>query len=185
MPRGRIQEHIETDLAPYDLWEQMELITVTGGQGDFKNDYEFIIKDLQRLKDDYDLKYLGIGIDPHNADGFISQLEKFGCPVVIIVQSCKSLNDATVDMQLLVKSEDIEYNINNELLTWSFLNASIVRNSFDEIKIDKKPGARFKRIDPVDSCIDAHAVMLKHRNAEVVDVDKALTDYLSAIGWKK
>ena len=35
MPRGRLQEHIETDLAPYDLWEQMELITVTGGSGDF------------------------------------------------------------------------------------------------------------------------------------------------------
>ena len=31
MPRGRLEEHIETDLAPYDLWEQMELITVTGG----------------------------------------------------------------------------------------------------------------------------------------------------------
>lgn len=185
MPRGRLQEHIETDLAPYDLWEQMELITVTGGSGDFKNDYKFIIKDLKRLKDEYDLKFKGIGIDPHNADGILSDLEAFGCPVVIIVQSCKSLNDATVDIQLLTKSESVEYNLNNELLTWSFLNASLVRNSFDEVKVDKKPGKRFNRIDPVDACVDAHALMLKNKTAEVVDVDNELDRYLKAMGWKK
>ncbi len=184
MPRGRLQEHIETDLAPYDLWEQMELITVTGGSGDFKNDYKFIIRDLKRIKEEYDLTFSGIGIDPHNADGVLSDLEAFGCPVVIITQSCKSLNDATVDMRLLVKSEDLEYNENNELLTWSFLNARIVRNSFDEIKVDKKPGAKFKRIDPVDACIDAHACKLKNKNVEVVDVDSELDKYLKSMGWK-
>lgn len=185
MPRGRLEEHIETDLAPYDLWASMELITVTGGSTEFKNDYGFIIQDLKRLRDEYDLKFLGIGVDPHNFDGIRQDLEEFGCPVVIIVQSCKSLNDATVDIQLLCKSEKLEYNKNNELLTWSFLNASIVRNSFDEIKVDKKPGARFKRIDPVDACIDAHACMLKNKTAEVVDVESELDKYLKAMGWKK
>ena len=163
----------------------MELITVTGGVGDFKNDYKFIIKDLKRLKDEYDLKFKGIGIDPHNADGILSDLEAFGCPVVIITQSCKGLNDATVDIQLLVKSESVEYNVNNELLTWSFLNARLVRNSFDEIKVDKKPGHRFKRIDPVDACVDAHAVMLKNKTTETVDVESELDKYLKAMGWKK
>lgn len=185
MPRGRLEEHIETDLAPYDLWEQMELITVTGGCGDFKNDYKFIIKDLQRLKDEYDLTFLGIGIDPHNADGILSDLEGFGCPVVVITQSCRSLNDPTVDIQLLVKSEDIEYNLGNELLTWSFLNAMVVRNSFDEVKVDKKPGQRYKRIDPVDACVDAHAVMLKNKTKEIVDVQSELDKYLETMGWKK
>ena len=185
MPKGRLQEHIETDLAPYDLWASMELIAVTGGDGDFKNDYKFIIKDLKRLKEEYDLTFLGIGIDPHNADGILSDLEEFGCPVVIIVQSCKSLNDATEDVRLLVKSEDLEYHKNNELLTWSFLNATVVRNSFDEIKVDKKPGKRFKRIDPVDSCINAHSCMLKNKTKEVVDVESELDKYLKTMGWKK
>lgn len=184
MPRGRLQEHIETDLAPYDLWEQMELITVTGGSGDFKNDYEFIVKDLQRIKEEYGLTFLGIGIDPHNADGILSKLESFGCPVVIIVQSCKSLNDATVDIQLLVKSGNLEYNENDELLTWSFLNAKTVRNSFDEIKVDKKTGQKFKRIDPVDACIDAHSIMIKNKTKKVVDVESELDKYLKAMGWK-
>lgn len=185
MPRGRLEEHIETDLAPYDLWVSMELITVTGGSTEFKNDYGFIIRELARLRDEYDLKFLGIGVDPHNFDGIRSDLEAFGCPVVIIVQSCKSLNDATVDIQLLCKSEKLEYNRFNELLTWSFLNAMIVRNSFDEIKVDKKPGQKYKRIDPVDACIDAHACMLKNKTAEVVDVESELDKYLKAMGWKK
>lgn len=185
MPKGRLEEHIETDLAPYDLWESKKLITVTGGLGDFKNDYKFIIKDLKRVKEEYNLTFLGIGIDPHNADGILADLEAFGCPVIVITQSCKSLNDATVDIQLIVKSKDFEYNSNNELLTWSFLNARVVRNSFDEIKVDKKPGKRFKRIDPVDSCVDAHACMLKNKNSEVVDVDSELDKYLEAIGWKR
>lgn len=185
MPRGRLQEHIETDLAPYDLWESMELITVTGGANDYKNDYKFIIKDLKRIKEEYEITFLGIGIDPHNADGILAELENFGCPVVIIVQSCKSLNDATTDIQLLVKSEDLEYNEKNELLTWSFLNAKVVRNSFDEIKVDKKPGKRFKRIDPVDACIDAHACKLKNKTKEVVDVENELDKYLELMGWKK
>lgn len=185
MPRGRLQEHIETDLAPYDLWEQMELITVTGGDGDFKNDYKFIIKDLQRIRDEYEITFNGIGIDPHNADGILSDLEAFGCPVIVITQSAKSLNDATEDIRLLVKSGDIEYNVNDELLSWSFLNAKIVRNSFDEIKVDKKPGARFKRIDPVDAVIDAHSCYIKHKNTEIIDVESELDAYLKAMGWTK
>jgi phage terminase large subunit-like protein len=183
MPRGRLEEHVETDLAPYDLWEQMELITVTGGSTDYKNDYKFIISTLQDLQSQYDLKFLGIGIDPHNADGILADLEAFGCPVVIIQQSCKSLNDATVDLQLLCKSEQLEYFEGNELLSWSFLNAALVRNSFDEVKVDKKPGARYKRIDPVDACVDAHALMLKNRTKEIVDVNNELTKYLAAMGW--
>lgn len=184
MPRGRLEEHIETDLAPYDIWEAMELITVTGGSGDFKNDYKFIVSHLKKLKEEYDLEFLGIGIDPHNADGILSDLEELGCPVIIVIQSCKSLNDATVDIRLLCKSEKLEYNRKNELLTWSFINASIVRNSFDEIKVDKKPGQRFKRIDPVDACIDAHAVMLKAKKENPVDVQSELDKYLEAMGWK-
>ena len=184
MPLGRLEEHIETDLAPYDLWEQMELITTTGGSSDFKNDYKFIVKMLKEIRDEYELTFKGIGVDPHNFDGIRADLEDLGCPVVIIVQSCKSLNDATVDIQLLCKSEKLEYNRNNELLTWSFLNASLVRNSFDEIKVDKKPGSRYKRIDPVDACIDAHACMLKNKTVEVVDVESELDKYLKAMGWK-
>ena len=186
MPRGRIEEHMETDLAPYDLWESQGLITVTGGSTDYMNDYKFIVKHLEELRDRFGLHLLGIGIDPHNAAGVMQDLEALGCPVVTITQSARSLNDATVAMQLLVKGGRIEYNKANELLTWSVLNAAITRNSFEEIKIDKRPGARFKRIDPVDALIDAHALLLVTNGGEAaVDVATELDNYLAMMGWAK
>lgn len=185
MPRGRLEEHVETDLAPYDLWEQMGLITVTGGATAFMNDYGFIIAHLKELKERYNLNFLGIGIDPHNAAGVLQDLEAFGCPVVIIVQSARNLNDATEALRLKVKSREVEYDQGNELLTWSMVNAAVTRNSFEEIKVDKKPGAKFKRIDPVDAVIDAHAIMLLNTGGDApIDVESELEEYLALMGWK-
>lgn len=185
MPRGRLDEHVETDLAPYDLWEAAGLITVTGGSTDFMNDYKFIVSHLAEIRDHFGLNFLGIGVDPHNAAGIMQDLEALGCPVVTITQSARSLNDATVAVQLLTKGQRLEYDRANELLTWSMVNAAIVRNSFEEIKVDKKPGARFKRIDPVDALIDAHALMLITNGGETtVDVDGELDNYLALMGWK-
>lgn len=184
MPRGRLAEHMETDLAPYDMWESAGLITVTGGDTDFMNDYAFIISHLAELRERFELNFLGIGIDPHNAAGVLQDLDAFGCPVATITQSARSLNDATVALRLLVKGQRVEYDRENELLTWSVVNAAIVRNSFDEIKIDKKPGAKFKRIDPVDALIDAHTLMLITNGGEPpIDVSDELDNYLRMMGW--
>ena len=116
MPRGRLEEHIETDLAPYDIWEQQGLITVTGGSTDYMNDYKFIVAHLAELRERFGLNFLGVGIDPHNAAGVMQDLEAFGCPVVTITQSARSLNDATVAVQLLTKGGQLEYDKANELL---------------------------------------------------------------------
>lgn len=184
MPRGRLEEHIETDLAPYDMWESQGLITVTGGSTDYMNDYKFIVAHLKELRERYGLTFKSIGIDPHNAPGVMQDLEEFGCPVITVTQSARNLNDATVAIQLLTKSGQIEYDQTNELLTWSMVNAAIVRNSFEEIKVDKKPGARFKRIDPVDAFVDSHyVVMLNNSENAPLDINEALNDYLAIMGW--
>lgn len=184
MPKGRLEEHIETDVAPYDLWESKELITVTGGTNEYKNDYKFIINHLKEIILAYDLDLKAIGYDPHNADGFLSDLEEFGVTLLAITQSARFLNDATVDMQLNIKSEKIEYDIENELLSWSFSNAKVVHNSFGEIKVDKEPNARTKRIDPVDACIDAHIAYMKLKKEETVNIDKEMENYLNMMNWR-
>ena len=186
MPCGRLAEHVETDLAPYDLWASQGLLTVTGGATDYMNDYKFIISHLAALRDRYGLTFKGIGIDPHNAAGVMQDLEAFGCPVVTITQSARNLNDATKAVQLLTKSNLLEYDQSNELLTWSMINAATVMNSFEEIKVDKKPGARFKRIDPVDAIIDAHALHLLNiaQQETPVDTEAELDTYLKLMGWE-
>lgn len=183
MPRGRLVEHLKTDLAPYDMWEERGFITVTGGDSTFKNDYGFIINHLREIIEDYELTPLAIGIDPHNADGVIGDLEEFGCPVVIINQSARNLNDATVDIRLSVKSMVMDYDIENELLSWSMSNAKIVANSFGEIKVDKEPRARHKRIDPVDAGINAHTLFMKDMAETPVDHNAEMSNYLELMGW--
>lgn len=183
MPRGRLNEHIITDLAPYDIWEKEGIITVTGGNEDFKNDYQFIIQHLKGLQEKYNLKYQGIGYDPHNADGILAQLEEFGCPLLMVTQSAKFLSDATEDMRLAVKSNKLEYDKNNTLLTWSFVNAKTVKNSFGEKKVDKEPGAKHKRIDPVDAAIDSHTMLMKSRKEVAINVEDEMQKYLKRMGW--
>lgn len=185
MPRGRMDEHIDTDIAPYDLWQSEGLITVTGGVSEYKNDYKFIINHLKDLIQEYDLDLKAIGYDPHNADGFLADLEEFGVPLLQVTQSARFLNDATVDMRLNLKSKKIEYDKKNELLSWSFSNAKVVKNSFGEIKIDKEPKAKTKRIDPADACIDAHVAYMKLGKEETVDVDKEMENYLQMMNWKE
>ena len=186
MPYGRMQEHIETDLAPYDLWEQNGLLTVTGGESDYMTDYKFILSHLAALRDQYGLQYQAIGYDPHNAAGILSDLEDFGCPLISITQSARNLDDATVAVRLLCKGHQLEFDNSNELLTWSMLNAVTVQNSFGEIKIDKKPGAKFRRIDPCDAVIDAYKVQLvtgSGAGGTAENLNDALAEYLAAMGW--
>lgn len=183
MPRGRFQEHIENDFAPYDMWEREGLIKVTGGEMSFKNDYKFIIADLKRFAEEYGIKYRAIGVDPHNADGFIADLEAFGCPVVLVKQSARSLNSATVDIRLNVKSHNVEFDKNNEMLIYSFENAVVVENSFEEIKIEKRDFKNGNRIDPVDACIDAHFCKMMARQETPVDPNEMMEDYLKEMGW--
>lgn len=183
MPRARLQEHIVSDVAPYDLWEEQELITVTGGQDTYKNDYKFIIKYLKDIIEEYDLQLQAIGYDPHNADGFLSDLDEFGVPLLEIKQSARFLNDGTEDMQLNIESGKIKYNKKEELLSYSVSNAKIVRNSFGEKKVDKEPTKRTKRIDPVDAMINAHITQMKFREKEKIDYDKEMKNYLEIMGW--
>lgn len=183
MPRGRFQEHIENDFAPYDMWEREGLIKVTGSEMSFKNDYKFIIADLKRFAEEYGIKYRAIGVDPHNADGFIADLEEFGCPVVLVKQSARSLNSATVDIRLNVKSHNVEFDKNNEMLIYSFENAVVVENSFEEIKIEKRDFKNGNRIDPVDACIDAHFCKMMARQETPVDPNEMMEDYLKEMGW--
>ena len=137
LPLGRLQEHIQSDLAPYDMWEKDGLLTTTGGENSFKNDYKFIVRYIKDIVEKYDLKIDTIAYDPHNADGVLADLEEFGSPLLMVAQSARNLNDATKDIINLYKSKLLEYNKNNALFVWSFSHAKIVANSFGEIKVDK------------------------------------------------
>ena len=136
---------------------------------------------LAELQERYGFKFQGIGYDPHNADGFLTQLEQFGCPLVMVTQSARNLSAATEDFRLALKSGHIHADKRNALLTWSMVNARTVKNSFGEMKIDKEPNAKKKRIDPVDALIDAHFLSLKPPAAPPIDYNAEMERYLKGL----
>lgn len=159
IPKNRVMEHVKTDNAPYDMWIREGLLTITETMGGVKTDYKYILSYYKELIEKYNLKLKGIAYDPHNADAFLSDLDEvFGVDCVEIVQSARSLNDATVDFRLEVEAGNVIYDRKNRLLTWSMANAKTVSNSFGEIKIDKD--LTKQRIDPVDAIIDSHKLTL-------------------------
>ncbi|MFD2330658.1 terminase large subunit [Cohnella sp. GCM10020058] len=162
IPAARLAEHVKTDNAPYDMWLADKLLTVTETMGGVKTDYKYIIRYYRDLIKKYNLKLKGIAYDPHNADAFLSDLEEFGVDCVEIVQSAKSLNDATIDFRLETEARNVIYDRRNKLLTWSMAHAKTVSNSFGEIKIEKH--AKTKRIDPVDAIIDAHKLTMANKD---------------------
>lgn len=167
IPSKRVAEHVKTDHAPYDMWIRAGLLTVTETLGGVKTDYKYILRYYKDLIDEYDLKLKGIGYDPHNADAFLHDLDEvFGVDCVEIVQSAKSLNDATVDFRLEAEAGNLIYDRKSRLLTWSMANAKTVSNSFGEIKIEK--AATTKRIDPVSAAIDAHKLAMSGKGEENV-----------------
>ncbi|CEN77440.1 terminase large subunit [Paraclostridium sordellii] len=179
IPKMRVEEHIKSDDAPYDLWIKSKLLTVTESLGGIKTDYKYIIKYLKDLIEKYDLKIEQLGYDPHNADTFLSDLEELGFDCIEIYQTHKWLNDPTEDFELEVRAKNIEYNKENELLSWSALNAKTVSNPNGEIKIDKD--RRNKRIDPIDAIIDAYKLAFKEER--LVNVNESVDRYLDMMGW--
>lgn len=181
MPELRLQEHIQSDDAPYGVWKDAGLLTLTSGMYGIKTDYKYIISELADAMATYDLHIVGCGYDSHNASAFLEDLEAvLSCDLTEVKQSARALSDVTIDFQLSVKSGQVCYDEQNALMTWSVVNAVIsAPNSFGEIKIDKM--TQTNRIDVVDAIIDAWKVWFTNKD-DGIDGHAALADWLDMTG---
>lgn len=178
MPAKRLQEHIESDSYPYDLWHKQGLITITETLQGIKTDYQYILADLQRYVDEYDLKIKMICYDPHNASAFLGDLEALGFDCMCITQTSKVLNDATQDLRLEIYAGNVEFDKNNQLLTASMASATVIKNpKYKEITISKDVDT--DRIDPIDAVIDAWKMAMQ--DDQVYSNDDMLEDYFKEL----
>lgn len=145
IPSSRVDEHIKTDKVPYDVWIEKGLVTVTETLGGIKTDYKYIIKYLEDLVREYNLKPQLICYDPHNASAFLSDLEAMGFDSISVTQTAKELNDATVDFRLEILAGNVEIEGMeagkegnkivvpvDSLLVWSIANAKTISNNYGE-----------------------------------------------------
>lgn len=180
MPKLRLQEHEKTDNAPYSIWAKQGLITLTEGIFGLKTDYKFIISYLKEIIEKYELNIVGVGYDPHNASAFLSDLEEISSDLTEIGQSARSLNDATVDLQLTIEAEQLLINENEDVLFWSFSNAKTTKNSFGEIKIMKE--TETERIDVVDCVVDAWKLAMSTDRQTSYNAEDDVEDWLNMMG---
>lgn len=183
IPAKRLEEHIITDTAPYDVWAKSGLLTPSEAVGGLKNDYLQIVADLKDLQEKFEINIACIGYDPHNAGAFLEELDTLGAPLLEVKQSARFLSDTTVDFALEVKAGNVLYDQRNALMSWSIVNAKKTKNSFGEIKVDKEVNARHARIDVVDAIIDAHVAYRKSSKEETPDYETVVEDYLKKMGW--
>jgi len=154
MPKARLAQHIRSDKAPYDVWAEKGLLTLTvsGGDNGYILDYDFILEHLKKTLADNRLTVRMLGYDPMGASGIISRLEEICSELVEIGQYPKSLNDTVRHCQGTILGGGVEYDSANELLTWSIVNAEVVTDSKKQMIIEKKLAE--KRIDPIDALLD-------------------------------
>ena len=181
LPEARLEQHEQTDDAPYRLWATAGQLTLTSGMYGIMLDLSAVVATIKNLVETYDLKIIAVGYDPHNAAGFLAEIEKvLPCDLVSIPQSARALNDATQDFKLSVEAGIIQYDRHNALLTWSMLNAVLnAPNSFGEVKIDKM--TQQNRIDAVDAIIDAWKLYKDNVSNQSATGEDALASWLSAI----
>ena len=181
MPELRLAEHIKSDDAPYGVWKNQGLITLTSGMYGIKTDYKYIIADLKRLIEQYNIRIIGCGYDAHNAAAFLGDLDEvLDCDITEVKQSARSLNDPTKDFALSVKAGQVSYDKNNALLSWSAANAIVSEpNSFGEIKIDKM--TQTNRIDPIDAILDAWKVWFVSKQNNSPSGEEAFQIWLDSL----
>lgn len=150
MPRGRLQEHINSDKLDYNYYEKignLKLIDTLSFM-----DFNFIKNDIIEICNKYELNLKAIAIDPAFATSFRKILEDDDISVIDIKASLRNLNEATVLFKNLMNEGLITYNKNQKLFILSCKNAITVEK-YGFIKIDKDRQTR--RIDPIDSAINA------------------------------
>ncbi|WP_053957158.1 terminase large subunit [Inediibacterium massiliense] len=167
IPANRIKEHEQTDNAPYKLWIKKKLLTETYACGGIKTDYKEILKYIRDKIKEYDLKLQMICYDQANVSAFLADLEEFNVDCLDIYQNSKSLNDSVMDIKYSVEGGNIEYNKEDELLTWAMNNAELTPPKQGKVMLDKN--SRFKRIDPIACWVDAHKMSMRNENKQSAD----------------
>jgi len=148
MPEDKLQERINSDRVPFDLWEQQGYLTTTPGS---VVDYSFIEEYILNLRNEgYDIQE--INYDKWNATHFAQIMEGHGFEMVEIPQTIKYLTLPTKDFRKFVFNKQIIH-FGDPLLTWAVGNAVQRQDAQENIMLDKSKST--ERIDPIAAIINA------------------------------
>lgn len=165
--RDKLRERTRADKMPYDSWERDGWLTVTDTE---IVDQNAVIRYVMDFVKSNDLKINCLCFDPANASKIQLELSDMGYNVIEIVQSHKSLNEATTGFREQVYCGNVVF-LNNPLLNYAMGNA-VIRVNDGWIKVDKEMSR--KRVDPVDATLCAYKMAMYHEFFDRTDTDEWL-----------
>jgi phage terminase large subunit-like protein len=147
IPANGIQERIEKDHVPYDLWQRNGWIQATEGDVISYLDIKERILEYKKL---YNVKEMPL--DRTFSAMLVQELEKEGLVCVDIAQTYALLTDPINLVEVLLKQGKMTHEP-NPVARWAFGNVSIAMNGNAQKKFVKesrgKSVVRTKRIDPM------------------------------------
>ena len=161
IPKDTLQEHIEKDQVPYDVWISRGLMRTCEGRIINPSD---VCAWFNELQTDHNIYAYKIGYDRYNAAYLVKELEEsFGKGMCTPVsQSFIGLSTYMFESKAYFKAGNVVYN-NNPIFKWCLLNTLSVSDTSGNIKPYKNRNLT-KRIDGYSSFLDAFVLYLDNKN---------------------
>ena len=156
MPRERLEEAIEEESVPYNIYRQQGVLTVSG---EHFVDYRDVYAWFAMLVKQYKIKPLQVGYDRYSSQYLIQDLEKAGFHTDDVFQGT-NLSPLLDEFEGNLKDRRVQIGTNN-LLKAHLLNVAVQINSGDGRKKPVKIEQRM-HIDGFVSVIDAFTVRSKY-----------------------
>ena len=131
IPEDTAAQRSKVDKVPYLDWiREGHIIATPGNVIDYEYLYKYIRYDIEK----FDIRE--IAFDRWNALGIITKLEEDGVTCVGFGQGFKSMSSPVKAIEALVLQKQLNHG-NNPVLTWNVSNVQLVRDSADNVKMDK------------------------------------------------
>lgn len=152
---------LEANKLPVDIWLKKGFISIAGhGIIDYKQIVEYILG----MINEHGFTYQYIGYDPYSAPMLIQELASEGFSEKYCLNKVyQGYNTLSIPLQVLendMKKDDLIYQ-NNPITKWNFLNADIVMDDHQNIKVDKSSSDR--KIDGVIAIANCYVEYLRNK----------------------
>ena len=156
LPEDLLQERVEEDKIPYDIWAEQGYIEIVPGN---KIHPKFVADWFRQLYREYDLYPLFVGYDAWSAEYWVEDMAtSFGKENMIAVhQGKKTLSAPMQSLGADLKAKKIIYN-NNPIDKWCLTNTSVDIDRNGNIQPHKGKNQR-RRIDGTAALLDAYTIL--------------------------
>lgn len=132
LPEDAMQERIDRDRVPYDIWAQQGYITLTPGN---VIDYRYVRAQIKELGEQYHIKE--IAFDRWGATEITQYLADDGFEVIEFGQGMASMNAPTKELMKVVIGRRLRHG-GNPVLRWMCDNLVVKQDEAGNLKPDKK-----------------------------------------------